>query len=266
MIKLACASLCFDGFGDNDFVKTFDMAPKVGYEYIEFNCWHPSTLTPGKIRDIKERCKISGLKPAVLHVAHFGGSNFFDVSKDVCHKIRAIEAARELGCKRVSATANARGTNGGLDAIIACLKEVAPVAEENDVFISLENHCNNNLENISDYQAIFEKITSKNVGICLDTGHFDAANVNMDDLIDIFQNRISHIHLKENKGMGVKEFTRFGEGTTDNDHVIERMIHIGYEGFLTIEVSPEIGEHDTRPFGFEDVSIPYHMFKKYEIK
>lgn len=264
MIKLTCAIISFDGFGNNDFVKTFEMAPKAGYKYIEFNCWYPSTLTPDKMRQLKQRCLKAELKPAAIHIGHFGGADNSEITKDVCHKIRAMEAAKELGCRRIVATGSSRGTSGGIDSVIACVKEIAPVAEEMDMLISLENHCNNNIENIEDYQRILDAVPSKNVGICIDTGHFDASGVNMDDLIDRFTSRINHIHLKENKGVGVKVFTRFGEGTTNNEHIVKRMINLGYEGFLTIEVSPEIGETDGRPFGLEDVVKPLKMFEKYE--
>ena len=264
MIKLACASLSFDGFGDENYVKAFEMAPKAGYGYIEFNCWYPRTLTPSKMQDIKERCKNNGLLPAALHVSNFGGAdNRMEMTKDVCHKIRAMEAAKELGCRRVVATGYQRGQGGGLNAIINCLKEIAPIAEEMDILICLENHANNNIENIEDYQMILDAVPSKNVGICIDTGHFDAANVSMDEVINKFAARINHIHLKENKGMGEKIFTRFGEGTTDNHHIVKRMISLGYEGFLTIELSPEIGESDGRPFGINDVILPREMFESY---
>ena len=53
MIRLSCATLSFDGFGDVDFVNTFEVAPKVGFKHIEFNCWYPRTITPAKMADLK---------------------------------------------------------------------------------------------------------------------------------------------------------------------------------------------------------------------
>lgn len=267
MIRLACATISFDGFGDDDFVKTFDLAPKAGFKNIEFNCWYPRTLTPEKMRDLKERCRIAGLVPVALHVGGFGGTdNRSEATKEVCHKIRAMEAAKELGCRRVVATGYARGESGGIRAVIACLKEIEPIAREMDVLISLENHANNNIETVADYQEILDAVPSKNIGICIDTGHFDASGVDMDELMDKFTSQINHIHLKENKGFGKKLFTRFGEGTTDNYHVVKKMISLGYEGILTIELSPEIGESDGRPFGLDDLVKPRTMFEVFETK
>ncbi len=264
MIRLACASLSFDGFGNCDFRKTFADVAEAGYKHLEFNCWYPETLMPSKMRDLGERCKAARVHPASLHVSHFGGAGNVGITKDLCHKMRAVDAALELGCRVVSATGCARGTEGGLESIIAVLKELVPYAESKDVLISLENHEKNNLENLEDYQAILDAVPSSHLGITMDTGHFDAAAVKLDELVDRFFDRINHIHLKENKGFGVKDFTRFGEGTTENTRIVERMIQKGYSGYLVIEVSPEIAKGDPRPFSVEDLKKPYQMFHAYE--
>lgn len=264
MIRLACATLSFDGFGNNDFVKTFADARSAGYRYIEFNCWYPETLTSRKMIDLKRRCADSGLTPSSLHVSHFGGEGNVGLTKDLCHKLRALDAALELGCRLVSATGCARGAEGGLDSIKAVLEHLVPAAEDRDILISLENHQANNLENLDDYRRILGAFPSSHLGITFDTGHFDAAAVALDDVIDEFSDRINHIHLKENRGFGIKDFCRFGEGTTENARIVERMISLGYSGYLVVEVSPEIAKGDPRPFSIEDLKKPHAMFHGYE--
>jgi len=264
MIRLSCASLSFDGFGDEDFVRTFAKVNEAGYKHLEFNCWYPRTLTPAKMRDLAERCRKAGVSPGSIHISGFGGEGNHGLTKDLCHKLRGITAVKELGGKVLCATGAGRGKDGGLEAIITVLKELMPAAEEAGVTVSLENHVGNNLENLDDYRRIFDEVDSDALGICMDTGHFEAAGVSLDDLIDEFSAKINHIHLKENKGFGVKEFVRFGDGTTDNVRAVERMIEKGYSGYLVVEVSPEIGPNDDRPFTIEDLKKPYEMFKSYE--
>lgn len=259
MIGLACATISCDGFGDNDFRASFRIMPAVGFRYIEFNAWYPSAITPAKMRELKQRCAQSGLYPACLHGMGFGGANARELSKDVAHKLRFIDAALEVGCRRVSFTGAERGQEGGLDAITTVLREVAPVAEEKNVLVCLENHAENNLETIDDYARIFDAVDSPNLGVCLDTGHFDASGVDMDELIDRFQLKINHIHVKENKGFGRKEFVRFGQGTTDNFHVVDRMLALGYQGFITVELSPQ---EDTSTIP-ADLELAYQMFSRY---
>ncbi|TVQ23011.1 MAG: sugar phosphate isomerase/epimerase [Spirochaetaceae bacterium] len=264
VIRLSCASLSFDGFGDEDFVHTFAKVRDAGYRHLEFNCWYPRTLTPAKTRDLGERCAQAEVSVGSIHVSSFGGEGSHGLTKDLCHKLRAIEAVKELGGSVVCATGAGRGKDGGCDAIIAVLKELMPAAEESGVLISLENHAANNLENLDDYRRIFDAVDSPALGICMDTGHFEAASVSLDDLIDEFWTKINHVHLKENRSFGVKEFVRFGEGTTDNAAAVERMIDKGYSGYLVIELSPEIGAVDGRPFTIDDLKKPYEMFVGYE--
>ena len=261
MIRISCSTLSFDGFGDTDFVNTFRLAKEAGYRYIEFNCWHPGTLTPAAIRSIKERCRDTGLEAVSLHISSVGGVDFHGITKDVCHKLRAIDAACELGARRVVFSgSHPRGSEGGMDAVITALRNIVPYAEERDVLICLENHESNTIENIGDYESIFAEIDSGHVGMCIDTGHFEAAGVSLDAVIDTFADKVNHIHLKENNRFGTKDFCYFGEGTTDNVHVVERMIELKYSGYLDIEVSPEIGNH---PFDIRNVITPLTMFEKY---
>lgn len=134
MIGLSCSSLSCDGFGDHKFVQSLIVMPKIGYKYIELNCWQPSDLSPNTIRNLKRRCSEAGLIPSAVYGSSFGGVKF-SISKDVCHKLRMIDAAVELDCHRIVATGAKRGTEGGLESIITVLKEITPYAEERGVLI-----------------------------------------------------------------------------------------------------------------------------------
>jgi sugar phosphate isomerase/epimerase len=262
MIKVSCSTLSFDGFGDSDFVNTFQLAKRSGYKNIEFNMWHPSNLTASKIGNIKKRCSDKGLKAVALHVSSIGGYDYHQRSKDVCHKLRAIDSACELCVKRVVFSgSHPRGENGGMDAVLTVLEHIIPYAEEKDVMICLENHESNTIENMADYELILNEIASENIGMCMDTGHFEAAGVVLDDVMDKFSDKINHIHLKENGKFGIKDFSYFGQGTTDNLHVVKKIIKLGYSGYLNIEVSPEICDNQ---FDINNVIAPLEMFKKFE--
>jgi len=261
MIRLACSTLSVEGFGETSFEKTFSILPGIGYRYIEFNCWYPSALSPAMIRSLKKRCDDSGLIPVAIHLNNGIGG---ELIKDFSHKVWAMEAVRLLGAERIVSSGLKRSAEGLAEAITS-LKALVPVAEDMGMLICLENHKDNVLETIEDYRRVFDAIGSKQVGLCIDTGHFDASGVDMDALIDEFSSRVNHIHLKENKGKGEKRFARFGEGTTDNHHIIKRMVSLGYSGYLSVELSPEISEGgDSRPFTLEDVALPYRLFSVYE--
>ncbi len=265
MLKLAASSLSFDGFGDNGFLNTFSQAKQAGYRFVEFNCWYAHTLSPAGIADIKARCLEHSLDPIALHVGSFGGGDRDAFCMNYCHKLRAIQAARELGCSRVVASAFPRGTGGGLEAILSELTLLLPYLEEHGVTLLLENHCRSVLANEQDYEAIFRQVDSRHVGICIDTGHFDAEGVDPRAFAERFARQTMHIHLKENRVFGQKTFCRFGEGTTDHAAVIQTLLANGFDGYMSVELSPESGENgDVSPFTLSDRQKPVLLFSKYE--
>jgi sugar phosphate isomerase/epimerase len=260
MIRLACATLCAEGFGYHNFAATFEMLPAAGFKHVEFNLWDAATMLPSVGRDLRARCEQAALTPAAVYGHGFGAESDFDIAKDVAHKVRLMEIARKLGCSRIVATGASRGEGGGLDRAVRTLEQLLPAADELDMLICLENHAGNTFETVEDYRRICEALSSPRVGICIDTGHFDASAVDMDELIDRLGERVIHLHVKENRGRGRVDFTRFGEGTTDNQHIIERLVERGYRGYITVELSPQ----QDRPTSVADLRKAYKMFAGFE--
>ena len=258
-VELAIATITCDGFGDENFTHAFTLIPKLPYKNVEFNCWYGRNLTPQGIRSIKQRCQQHKLTPICVQGSSFGASG--NVIKDVTHKLWNMETARQLGCKRVKFTGAGRGSEGGLEAVIKVLQEIAPAAEEMDMLILVENHANNNIENIEEYDKIFSAVPSKNVGMCMDNAHFDGANVDLMEVVNRFHSRILHIDLKETERKGVHKVVPFGQGVTDNVAVVEKMLGHGYAGYLLIEMSLNDQSLDVRE---AELRKAYQLFQKYE--
>ena len=166
----------------------------------------------------------------------FGGN----VLKDVTHKLWSMEQARTLGCRRVKFTGAARGTEGGLESVIATLKEIAPAAESMDVLVLVENHARNNIETIEDYERIFAAVPSRHVGMCLDMGHFDGANVDNFEVVRRFHDRILHVDLKDTERKGIHKVVNYGRGVTDFHGIVRAVLERGYTGYLCIEQAPPL--------------------------
>ena len=239
-VELAIATICLDGFGDEYFEPAFDIIPKTGIKNVEFNVWYPRTVTPSGIDSIRDRCYANGLRPISLQGTSFGDN----VLKDVTHKLWLMEQARALGCRRVKFTGAGRGKAGGLETVIEVLKELAPAAEAMDVLIAVENHANNNIENIEDYDRIFEAVDSSHVGMCLDMGHFDGAGVSNFDVVERFHNKINHIDLKDVIEFGTYKTVPYGEGVTDGEGIVKALMEKGYTGYLVIEQAPPMEDMD----------------------
>lgn len=255
-VELAIATICIDGFGDEYFEPAFDTIPKTGFQNIEFNVWYPRTITPEGVESIRERCYENGLTPISLQGSSFGG----DALKDVTHKLWLMRKAKELGCRRVKFTGEGRGEAGGLERVITVLKELAPAAEEMDVLICVENHKDNNIETIGDYEKIFAEVDSSHVGICLDTGHFAGAGIENADVVEAFPEKIVHVDLKDVGALGEYEKVNYGEGAVDFHSLIPKILETDYSGYLVIEQAPPL-----RPDHLvEDLQRAYDMFEKYE--
>ena len=263
MLGLAVSSLTFEGFKESECENLFDRAPAMGYRYVEFNLWYASSLLPEKIMRLKEKCSQSGLQPAALHVSAFGGNTSEELAWNTAHKMRAMEAAVELGCRRVVASVSDKCQS--LDSVVKQMELLEAEAEKLGILICLENHCKNPLAVSKDYEYLFERTDTKNIGICLDGGHLEAAGGRIYDFIERWYPKIYHLHLKENMTFGKKTFCRFGLGGTDNRQMVRRMCEKGYSGYMSVELSPEIGESgDFIPFSDEDRKKPIEMFKDLE--
>jgi sugar phosphate isomerase/epimerase len=235
-IRLAVATICTDGFSHQRHEPAFRLIPELGIKEVEFNVWYPQTLTPQYIRSLKERCEKTGLKPVCLQGSAFGAEGSSGVLKDLAHKLTLLHNARDLNCRRVKCTGARRGTAGGLKAVIEVLQELAPAAEEMKMLVLLENHAGNVLENIADYEEIFSKVSSPNVGMCLDTGHFEGAGIDLKEMVDKFHSRIYHVDLKDCRKRGAGHDTVvYGEGVTNFDDFLQHLLSKKYSGYLVLE-------------------------------
>jgi len=263
MIKLAVASLSFDGFVDTGFVNTYALAKKVGYEYIEFNNWFIPWLTPSGIAKMKDKCEKARIVPAVFHSVGIGAVSTKDLVKEIGYRLRCIDATLELGCSRLSFTADSKNDVPSLKPIIEILNEIAPYAEEKSVMISLENHRDSAFETIDDYEEIFNSVSSKSISACIDTGHFEASGIEVLDVVERLFYRTSHIHLKDNMTFGDQSFSCFGDGTVKHDEFLKEIVKRDYDGYLTVELSPTSIPNITEEKRIDELKKPIEMFSKY---
>lgn len=256
MTRLSVSTLSCDGFADSDFERSFAWLPRLGITIVELNIWHPRQMTAPFVADLARRLRERRLVVGAVHGTGLSGA----VDRDVASMSRLLEIAGELGA-RILVFTGCAGRHCPLASHIESIARLAPLAKKSEITIALENHCDNRLETIDDYRRVFTSLDDPQVGLCLDTGHFEAAGVALDLVVDEFLDRIVHVHLKENGTFGTKDFTRFGEGSTDNIAVVKRLAKAGYGGLFDIELSPEIGGAS---LGYEDLERAVMMFRHME--
>jgi sugar phosphate isomerase/epimerase len=260
-VRLAVATICTDGFGNQHHEPAFQRLPQLGIKNVEFNVWYPDTITPTYILRLKTRCVRAGLTPVCLQGSAFGGDGANGVLKDVGHKTALMYGARDLGCRRIKCTGAPRGTQGGLKSVIEICKELAPAAEELGQLILLENHAKNVLENIPDYEEIFSQIDSPNVGLCLDAGHFEGVGIDLHEVVEKFHSRLLHVDLKDCRKRGAGHDTVvYGEGVTDFKAFLDHLRTRNYRGYLVLE---QAWAQPREPV-IENLRKGVELFKSYE--
>lgn len=260
-VELAIATICIDGFSNRHHKPSLAAIPELGFKNVELNLWYSDTITPNYFDELKRRCDAAGIVPISVQGTGFGHAGRDGAIKDVAHKLQLIEGCRRLGCRIVKCTGARRGDEGEIDAVIATCRALVPVAEQEGVIITLENHANNVLERPEDYDRVFAAIDSPNVGMCLDTGHFEGIGIDVHEVIDRFGPRILQLDLKDcrEKGKGYDTVV-FGQGVTDFDSILDHLFETGFTGYLVVEQAWPEPRGDWKT----DLRQAYETFRKWE--
>lgn len=152
-----------------------------------------------------------GIKNAVLHLDSLAWKNK-EISKD---------EFREENCK--------------------ALAELLEYIKDTDMVICLENLIKNECSNSIDGLMYFiDKFKSKNLGICLDTGHLNLADKDQISFIRKGGKHIKALHLADNEGLGRDQHLMpYGCGEIDFISIIKEMKKLGYEGLYNLEIPGE---------------------------
>jgi sugar phosphate isomerase/epimerase len=114
------------------------------------------------------------------------------------------------------------------------LEELEPLVRGTPVRLGLENHYRNWIQFIQDYEHIFDAVSSPNIGMTLDTGHFTAAQVDPQAVARRFGiEKVFHVHIKDHQGT---HSVALGTGTTDNFGTAKALKELGYAGYLSQEI------------------------------
>jgi protein FrlC len=91
----------------------------------------------------------------------------------------------------------------------------------------------------ADAQAIIEQLGHQNIGAVLDTGTLNLSKEPIQDIFDTLGDRVLQIHVNDNDGGHHQQNLIPGEGTFDFPGLAAFLREIGYQGFLSAELSKE---------------------------
>jgi sugar phosphate isomerase/epimerase len=164
------------------------------------------------------------LKQNGISVSAYGAVNFED-DEGAARPIFAF--AQELGIKWLTTTWVAPDAYALVDRL----------SEEHGVKVAIHNHGRDHHYGTFDQvQEVFSH-TSPRFGLCLDTAWFLDAGCDPVEAIDVFQDRLQGVHLKDFvfDDQGGHQDVIIGTGGLDLPLFMQRLRDVGFDGYLSIE-------------------------------
>ena len=240
-MEIICASICYRGWAEDEVEATLRHAPAIGYRWMEVHgplTWSLEAIQRFDLPGLQARIRASGMRCAGLYTPGWGGKDEADALAHAQAIARCAAFAEALGGDHITSTgASRRDEPGALARVILCTREVLKtVPAHSPVKLALEPHYGNVLEQPEDFEAVLTACPDPRLGLCVDTGHFHSAGVDIPTFIHRFAARIVNVHLKDHLG---HTSVGIGRGEIDLAAVISALQEIGYAGGLTIELEVE---------------------------
>jgi inosose dehydratase len=112
------------------------------------------------------------------------------------------------------------------------LNNIGKICNQLDVELSFHPVLDSIVGNMQQIAKLCELTDPDLVHLALETGHLYIAGVNLIDLINIYDKRINHVHLKDVKN---GRFAEFGKGTIDFPLIMKSLKTINYNGWVIVE-------------------------------
>ncbi len=177
------------------------------------NHFNPQEIN--ELLKLKKKLEQKEIKAVAMHMPMDGvdisHSQTYERIKSVREVEKAVLMAHHLGAELVIVHPGAKvnnpdGKENRLKLCIESLKEIVDFCQNWKIKIALENTLPGRIgDKWEDIQLIKEKIPSKDLGICLDTGHYllnypeiEQGILNLDKFAINWQDDLFHIHLHDN--------------------------------------------------------------------
>lgn len=235
------------------------MIAEIGYEGIELLCDTPHAYPPTfqdkeidsfKNQIAKFRLDISNLNAFTLYsisdVYHPSWIEDDKASRElrITHTINCIKLAKKIGVKNLSTEPGGplSGSKTNIkyleNLFMEGLNRVVPIAEQENIIILIEPEPNLLLENSNQFLNFIENLSTDNVRLNFDIGHFYCVGEEPTDLIYKLSEYIEHFHLADIASNRIHNHLIPGEGSINFRSVFKAIEAIGYKGFVTVELYP----------------------------
>jgi len=148
-----------------------------------------------------------------------------------------------------------------LDILVDNLHRAGEAARERGFDPVLHFHAGSYIESAAEIHAVFDRLDTSLVGMCLDTGHARFGGADPESLLGDYADVVRHVHVKDcdlgvlddvcHSGGGLREawarsvFCELGQGNAGLDGFLDALVARGYQGWLVVEQDRFLTPADT---------------------
>jgi sugar phosphate isomerase/epimerase len=218
----------------------------LGVSAVSLQTVYLPDLTPHVIMELSAEIRPLGLKP-VLAWGHRSGLEAGLNPAKAESLLRTIKLARGLGCRIMRLVCGdqfnwSEAPEARFARLLPILREATAEAEERGLTLAIENHADFNMR---DLVTLVERVGSKRLGICFDSGN--AARVG-DDVLEAAQLAAPYTKMVHLKDMVIQAESRgdptawwpsapLGSGEFDIPALIRILRAGGFDGTLFVELT-----------------------------
>ena len=241
---------------------------------------------PSDVKELKEALDLRGMTIASKWFSSFLGTKPFEETFEEFKK--EIEYLSYAGATAINISEQSYSIQGNQDLSIfdnkanftdaefmqMCdgLNKLAKYAKSNGIRACFHHHMGTCVQTLEETVRMLEN-TSDDLLLCYDTGHWTFTETDPLAILNMFPNRIGHVHLKNMRkpvrDQAIKEswsflksvrngcFTVPGdpEGCVDFPAVFKKLDEIGYEGWIMVEAEQDPAK--ANPFKYAKMAYEY---------
>ncbi|MGD9536775.1 MAG: sugar phosphate isomerase/epimerase family protein [Alphaproteobacteria bacterium] len=240
--------LTYRTFGDME--RAMDEIAEAGYAGVEL--FDGNLLDyEGRLKDFSKALRSAGLK---LVAVYSGGNFIFDdiLGEELARIERAAEAAAAAGADYLVIGGGAKRAKGrkrdDIKKLGAALEKTVRIARKHGLSAHFHPHLTTIVETPEEVRKVLKETS---IGLCPDTAHLAAAGGDVPAMIREHAARIAYVHLKGWRREPFA-FTPLDTGDLDIAAIVETLVEIGYDGWVTVELDswPDPKEGAVRSLAF----------------
>jgi sugar phosphate isomerase/epimerase len=171
------------------------------------------------------------------------------------HTKRALDLCKELGAPHITTEPGGPFKDGqqprqaAIDLFVEGLKPLAEHAHKLGVLLLIEPEPFLLVETTDQYLEVAERLNAPSIGLNFDVGHAYCVSEDIPRAIAKLAPHIRHYHLEDIAATRVHHHLVPGLGAIDFPGVIKAIEATGYDGWLTVELYPNIDDPDAAARG-----------------